>query len=204
MHLPILSDILGLVRLVPSIVNYIGLLDLLIKGHVMDKPEIIPLLIIQDEAFRRQYELGVWYALSDDRQEHLPPLDSYLVVNLKYAAACGDFTPLQAHKLHRFGFCLGIYHGVILSADATNLLTFSHEESQRGYLCGRRAYLNELSHQERTYTDEKVIRLFAQIMEENPQVLNGEDDAILYWCIGDFLGILSGQLFPLTEEEQVN
>ena len=97
-----------------------------------------------------------------------------------------------------------MYHGAILSTQATALLTFSHEESQRGYLCGRRAYFTELSYQERTYTDEKLMRLFAQIMQDNMDCLDGGDDALVYWCVGDFFGVLSGQLFPLQEEEQAN
>ena len=166
--------------------------------HVADTP----LITIQDEQFKRQYALGVAYALFHDRQERAPIPDSYLVVNLKYAAACGYFDPLHAHNLHRFGFYLGRYHGAVLATGATDLLTFSHKESQRGYRCGRRAYFTELSHEECSFTDEKVIRLFALIIEENPQVLDGADDAILYWCVGDFLGVLSGQLFPLREAEQ--
>ena len=168
--------------------------------HFGDKP----LITIQNEQFKHQYELGVRYALSEDRQEHTPLPDSYLVDNLKYAAAGGYFASLHDQRLLRFGFCLGRYHGVILSTQATTLLTFSRNESHRGYLCGRQAYFTELSHQERTYTDKEVICLFAQMMQENMDCLEGGDDAPLYWCIGDFFGALSGQLFPPEEEEQAN
>jgi hypothetical protein len=162
----------------------------------MDKLEVVSLITIQDEAFKHQYELGVMYALSQDRHTLLPILDSYLVVNLKYAAACGYFTPLQREKLSRFGFCLGRYHGVMLAVQAPDLEIFSHEESERGYHCGRRAYFGELSCQERIYTDERVLCLFAQIMQENMECLDGGDDALLYWCVGDLFGVLSGQLHP--------
>ncbi len=87
----------------------------------MKQERIVPLITIQDETFKHQYELGVMYALSQDRQEHMPILDSYLVVNLKYAAACGYFTPLQRQELSRFGFCLGRYHGVMFAVQAPNL-----------------------------------------------------------------------------------
>jgi hypothetical protein len=170
----------------------------------MDKPEVVPLITIEDEKFQRQYELGVWCAMSEDRQERTPISDSYLVVNLKYVAACGYFLPLNVHKLRRLGFCLGMYHGAALSPQATALLTFSHEESQKGYQCGRRAFFTELSHQERTYTDQAIMCLFTQIMQDNMDCLDGGDDSLLYWCVGDFFGVLSGQLFPLKEEEQVN
>jgi hypothetical protein len=162
----------------------------------MDKLEVVPLITIQDEVFKHQYELGVMYALSQERQERMPILDSYLVVNLKYAAACGYFAPLQRQKLSRLGFCLGSYHGVMLSVQAPDLGIFSHEESERGYHCGRRAYFGELSCQERTYTDERVLSFFAQIMQENVECLDGGDDSLLYWCVGDLFGVLSGQLFP--------
>ena len=166
------------------------------------KPEkVAPLITIQDEAFKHQYELGVMYALSQDRQERALIPDSYLVVNLKFAAACGYFTPLQIHELCRLGFCLGRYHGAMLSTRATAPLTFSHEEAQRGYRCGRRAYFTELSPQERVYTDGKVMQTFAQILQENLECLDGGDDSLLYWCVGDFFGVLSGQVFPLQEEE---
>jgi hypothetical protein len=81
---------------------------------------------------------------------------------------------------------------------------YGADQSQKGYQCGRRAYFIELSHQERTYTDEKVLCLFAQIMQDNMDCLDEEDDSLLYWCVGDFFGVLSGQLFPLKQEEQVN
>jgi len=162
----------------------------------LDKLGIVPLITIRDEKFKRQYELGVAYALSEDKREHTPVLDSYLVVNLKYAAACGHFTPLQRQKLSWLGFCLGRYHGVMLSGQAPDPEIFSHEESARGYHCGRRAYFGELSGQERTYTDEKVLCLFAQIMQENMECLDGGDDALVYWCVGDLFGVLSGQLLP--------
>jgi hypothetical protein len=170
----------------------------------MDMLEVVPLITIQDEKFKHQYELGVWCALSEDRQERTPIPDHYLVSNLKYAAACGYFLPRYTHKLRPLGFCLGMYHGAALSPQATTLLTFSHEESQKGYQCGRRAYFTELSHQERTYTDETILCLFTQIMQDNRDCLDGGDDSLLYWCVGDFFGVLSGQLFPLKEEEQVN
>ena len=170
----------------------------------MEKPKVVPLITITDEKFRHQYELGVWCALFEDRQERVSIPDSYLVVNLKYIAACGYFLPQHTHKLRRLGFCLGMYHGAVLSPQATALLTFSHEESEKGYRCGRRAYFTELSHQERIYTDETILCLFAQIMQDNMDCLDGGDDSLLYWCVGDFLGVLSGQHFPLEEEEQVN
>ena len=167
----------------------------------MDKSEVVPLITIKDEKFQHQYELGVWYALSE--ASTLIP-DSYLVVNLKYAAACGYFLPRHVHKLRRFGFCLGMYHGAVLYTQADALLTFSREESQKGYQCGRRAFFTELSHQERTYTDERVMQLFAQIMQDNLDCLDGGYDSLLYWWVGEFFGVVSGQLFPPKQEEQVN
>lgn len=170
----------------------------------MKKPEVIPLITIRNETFQQQYEFGVWSALQRERQAPTPILDSYLVVHLKYAAACGHFASPQNQKLSRFGFCLGMYHGAVLASDATSLLHFSHEASRKGYQCGRRAYFMELSHQERIYTDEKLIGLFAQIMQDNMDCLDGGDDSLLYWCVGDCLGVLSGQLFPLEEQEQAS
>src|SRR5258708_27115352 len=109
----------------------------------MDKPEVQPLITIQDEHFKQQYELGVAYALSENKQKRTPVLDSYLVVNLKYVAAGGHFASPHDQKLHRLGFCLGRYHGAILSTQTPVLLTFSHYAAQNGYLCGRRADFTE-------------------------------------------------------------
>jgi hypothetical protein len=170
----------------------------------MDKPEVQPLIAIQDEQFKQQYELGVAYALSENDQQCTPIPDNYLVVNLKYVAAGGHFASLDDQKLHRLGFCLGRYHGAILSTQTPALLTFSHDAAQKGYLCGRRAYFTELSEEERIYTDTETIEHFAQMMEENTHVLDGDDDALVYWLVGDFLGLLSGQLFPLIEAEQAS
>ena len=166
------------------------------------KPEnVAPLITIYNEQFKHQYELGVKYALSEDGQERTPIPDSYLVVNLKYVAAGGHFASLNDQRLYCLGFCLGRYHGAVLSTQAPVLLTFSHEESQKGYRCGRKAYFTELSPQERIYTDEKVMQTFAQILQENLECLDGGDDSLLYWCVGDFFGVLSGQVFPLQEKE---
>lgn len=170
----------------------------------MKKPEVIPLLTIRNEPFQQQYELGVWSALQREGPMPAPILDSYLVIHLKYAAACGYFASLQNPHLSRFGFCLGRYHGAVLASEATSLLLFSHEASRKGYQCGRRAYFTELSPQERVSTDEKLIGLFAQIMQDNLDCLHGGDDSLVYWCVGDCLGVLSGQLFPLQEQEQAS
>ncbi len=35
------------------------------------------------------------------------------------------------------------------------------------------------------------------------ECLDGGDDALVYWCVGDIFGVLSGQLFPSEDGEQV-
>ncbi len=102
-----------------------------------------------------------------------------------------------------------MYHGGVLSPctgqlrpDVTTLATITHKEFARGYNAGRRAYFTELDPHERTYTETQFLQRLIQHVHEDRDYVDSLDSMLTDWVLGDLFGLLSGPVFPQTEQER--
>ncbi len=95
-------------------------------------------------------------------------------------------------------------HGGVLTPDGTlrpdaNTLVIVHTKDFReGYESGRRDYFTQ--YEEIAHTEDDLLDLLKAHAQENLSL--GREQNTLRWAIGCTVGELSGQLFPLTEQEQ--
>lgn len=170
---------------------------------------ISPLITIQHEVFRDQYEHGLAYSLFEDHEQPGPLHDLYLV----------DMFVLARNTLHYFdgqhqkelyahiGLTLGEIHGgVLLStsgtirSDVTTLVALSDEEIKRGYGAGREFYFTEADgEQEWHWTEERMLERLCELAQEYDMYQDAK--RTIRFSIGSILGELSGRLFPWTPEE---
>lgn len=113
---------------------------------------IFPLLTIQHEVFRDQYERGLARSLFETHEPPHPLHDLYLVD--MFMRARNTFHSFdgqhQEHLYAHIGLTLGEIHGsVLLSSngtlrpDVTTLVTLRDGEVKRGYRAGREFYFIE-------------------------------------------------------------
>lgn len=167
---------------------------------------IIPLIDIQSSAFAKQYELGMQWSLYGEGQGQGPVPASYLVANLKACAQRGDFATNDLSSLHHLGFLFGVYHGSVLSPHTgqlrqgvSTLAFLDHPQAKRGYHAGREYVFVDAAPHECRLSEQ---RIFARLCESVTEMLDWKDvDATWFFSIGCVLGQLSGQLFPMSQEE---
>lgn len=171
--------------------------------------QVKPLFTITEERFMRQYRSGLWWAMYGEGQGKGAYNDTYLVGNIKKDVAGCHFNLADAWYRAHLGFYFGMIHGGILSPatglvwpEASMLMDLIHTESQRGYNVGRRAFFRELTKEDRLYTQARVMEELGELVEENEEVFTAEDDSLIYWCLASLTGTLSGQVFPMTAEEE--
>ncbi len=168
---------------------------------------LVPLLDIETEAFAKQYEQGVWWRMYGEEQGKDPLAVDYLVTNLKSCRDRGVFDGQHAHWHFHLGFYIGMYHGGVLSPETgllhpnvTTLAILSTHDAYRGYFVGREYILTGVAPHERRYTESHLI---ASIQQSVLEMTEGHDTQETWlYSMGCVLGELSGQLFPMTEQDQ--
>lgn len=171
--------------------------------------QISPLITIQHEIFREQYEHGLACSLFEDHEQLVPLHDLYLVDMFLLARNTFHYFDGQ-HQKHLYahiGLTLGEIHGGVLSPssgtprpDVTTLVTFCDEEIKRGYRAGRVFYFTEAdAEQEWYWTEERVLERLRELAQEYDTYQDAE--GTIHFSIGSILGELSGRLFPWTSEE---
>jgi len=175
--------------------------------QITRKIQATPLVDIQSEEFAKQYERGVWWSMYGDRQGKGPVADTYLIDNLKVYVEHGRFKSQDDYWLQHIGFYIGMYHGGVLSPstgqlrpDVMALVAIHNEDTARGYHAGREWYFVETEPYERRFTESQIIE---KLCEDATELTEERDsDELWFFCIGCVLGELSGQLFPMNEQER--
>jgi hypothetical protein len=173
--------------------------------QIASRLQITPLLDIHHPPFAKLYRDGVYLSLFKKRCTG-PLSDRYLLENLRASLTETDVDGQQAHWLPLIGFHFGRLHGTILSSqtgkprsDVTALASFRNDNAARGYHVGREYYFIDAQHDERTYTDGKLIERLQELECDSGEFHEGE--STWYYALGCILGELSGQLFPATPQE---
>jgi len=173
------------------------------------KRQVSPLLTIETDAFVEWYQQGVWWSMYGDEQGQGLVPDSYLVTNVKSCLERGYFDGQHDQCLTHLGFYLGMYHGGTLSPvtgkqrpNVTTLVALCNHEAIRGYYIGRESYFTEADLQERRYTESRFLDVVRDLVLESPLWTVEEADALWHYALGSILGQISGELFPLTEQDR--
>ena len=132
---------------------------------------------------------------------------SYLVGCLQRTIPLSTFDGQHQVAARDFvGYHLGAMHGTIITTtggvcqDVAALAKLDTNDAWRGYLAGRHFFFYEATPQERRVADTYLIERLHEIAEECTSW--HDTDAVWQYAIAGILGELSGQVFPLTLEDQ--
>lgn len=168
---------------------------------------ITPLLDIQSSEFLHQYQLGLWWSLFGEREDHTPIHDTYLFENLKTCAKHNLFNGEHEAELSHISFYIGMLHGGVLEPMTGEikqgqkaLVTLQDEETKRGYRAGREFVFCEAYPDQKRFTDTTLIERLRESITEMTEW--GDSDDTWKYSIGCVLGEVSCQLFPETAGER--
>lgn len=170
------------------------------------KHNVFPLLDIHNEQFADQYQLGAWWARYGDEQGDGPQPDNYFIANITRLIDNGHFHDLQSAWFPNVGFFLGMVHGGILDPETgllrlnlTTLVYLSDPYTIRGYRAGRVWFFYEANPNECRLTDTYIMQRFHELATESHTFRDVQ--GTINFALGCLLGELSGQVFPLTQQE---
>ncbi len=169
--------------------------------------DVSPLLDILNTEFAKQYQPGAYWAQYGDEQDCGPQLDRYLLVNATWHIEKGRWINPEDPWLPHFGFYLGMIRGGVLSPEMkavwsamTTLVTLCDPHFTRGYHAGRVWFFYEADQEERRLTDVSSMQRLHELAIERHQYRN--ETSTINFALGCMIGELSGQLFPLMQEER--
>lgn len=172
----------------------------------MTKHDVLPLLDIHKNQFADQYQQGAWWARYGDEQGKGPQPDSYFITNVTWLIDKGRFHDLQSPWFPLVGFFLGMVHGGILDPvtgllrpDVTTLVRLNDPDLTRGYRAGRVWFFYEADPNERRLTDSYLMQRLHELARDRSSFK--EEQGTINFSLGSLLGELSGQVFPLTQQE---
>lgn len=165
---------------------------------------ITPLIGIRHEDIAKAYREGMSDGL---RHRDKPvPLTS-LFTSLKRAKASGVFDGQHPNDTHDFvGFHLGCVHGAILTAHGTRrlnvvtLVSLDNKQARRGYHAGRHFFFEEITPDERGFTDTYVVERYSEWARDAAEW--HEPDDVGQYALACLMGELSGHVFPVTQQER--
>lgn len=171
-----------------------------------NKHDVTPILDIQSTEFAEQYQLGAYWARYGDEQGHGPQPDTSFIANVTTLIESGYFNDPQSTWFPLLGLFLGMVHGGVFSpqtgelrSDVTTLVRLSDHYVTRGYRAGRSWYFYESDADDRRLTDTYLMQRLHELATENHTYMDVE--GTITFALGCILGELSGQIFPLTQEE---
>lgn len=172
------------------------------------RQQVIPLIDVDTCIFAEHYRQGLrWFLLGQhDRAD--PLTDEDVVATFKNFTYTGLFDGQQEQSLRRaVGAYLGTIHAGVLSPltgqlrpGVTALVAICNQDAARGYRAGREWFFVDAEPHESRYTESRLIE---RLRESVLEMVHWQDSEPT-WCfaIGCLLGELSGQLFPMNEQEQ--
>jgi hypothetical protein len=179
------------------------------KPTAQTQQQIAPFLAIHSSTFRKHYDSGLWRHKHGDEQQQIPMPDSYLVECLEVGVAKGWFDgPYQDALEQALGFALGMVHGGILTPvgeirpDVHTLVAITNQEFGHGDRVVREWYFTDATPEERLAvgSDTSLLGVLTDLVKGDRQhFLNGRGDGLIYWAVGDYLGEISGCVFPIED-----
>ena len=170
------------------------------------KHDITPIVDIQSAEFGHKYQLGAYRARYGDEQGNGPQSDRYLIENITKLLESGHLTDTQSDRFPHLGFYLGMAHCGVLNPQTgelrphlTTLVTLSDPNFARGYRAGRVWFFYEADPDERPLTDASLVQRIHELAIERHEYR--DEESTINFALGCLLGELSGQLFPLTQDE---
>lgn len=164
---------------------------------------ITPLCDIHWRDVVHAYVAGLSKSLSTHRE---PVPVSFLVRRLQHALSIFDGRHQAAARAF-VGSHLGMMHGAILTEtgstreNVTTLAVLDTIDARRGYRAGRHWFFYEALPHERRFTDDEFIERLYEVAENSAEWGDNAEQVWRY-IIACSVGELSGQVFPLTQEEQ--
>jgi hypothetical protein len=168
----------------------------------------IPLIDFDTSICAEHYQQGLRRFLFAEH-EHAGPLSAEdVVASVKNFTYTGLFDGQQERSLRQaVGTYLGTIHAGVLSLitgqlrpDVTTLVAICNQNATRGYRAGREWFFVDAEPHERRYTESRLIE---RLRESVLEMVHWQDsEPTWFFAIGCLLGELSGQLFPMNEQEQ--
>jgi hypothetical protein len=171
-------------------------------------PPVTPLIDMREPAFFHAYQQGMQRIRFEQQDHHGPFSASDVIEILNGLARMGLFDEEHETALYRsLGSYSGMIHGAVLTEQGTvqqgvtTLVYLDQQDFLRGYRAGRNFFFLEAeSKEERALTDCAVAVWLREAMQDSAG--GGDPEGLLYFCVGDLFGQLSGHLFSWTREEQ--
>jgi hypothetical protein len=170
--------------------------------------QVISFIDFDTSIFAEYYQQGLRRFLFYEHEHAGPISDEDVVATFKNFTYTGLFDGQQEQSLRRaVGTCLGtICAGVLslltgqLRTDVTTLVAICNQNTARGYRAGREWFFVDAVPHEHRYTESRLIeRLRESVLE---MVHCQDSEPTWLFAIGCLLGELSGQLFPMNDQEQ--
>ena len=178
--------------------------DMPTRIYTTAKLQITPLFDIQHEDIAHAYREGLQSHLQTDKG---PLAVSYLVNQLHSVIASKWFDGQHEAQLRKFvGSIFGEIRGKVLilkrkcRPDVATLVTLNSKDERRGYRAGRLWFFYEATSDERTLTDEQLLKRLHEYVTDS--LAWNDPEGVWYYTTACLLGELSGHLFPLTLQEQ--
>jgi hypothetical protein len=172
--------------------------------RIPKKLHVTPLCDIRHQEVANAYSEGLYESLYNLRE--LVPV-SHLVECLQRTISLSTFdSQHQIASRDYVGYHIGAMHGTILietgsvCQDVATLTALDTKDARRGYRAGRHYVFYEATLQEQCLTDDYLIERFHEIAAECTAWHDA--DSVWQYAIASILWELSGQVFPLTQEEQ--
>ncbi|SRR6266567_1722976 len=170
--------------------------------------QVFSLIDFDTSIFAEHYQQGLRRFLFEQHECAGPLSDGDVVATFKNFTYTGLFDGQQEQSLRQaVGTYLGTIHAGVLSvltgqlrSDVATLVAICNQDAARGYRAGREWFFVDAEPHERTYTESRLIeRLRESVLE---MVQWQDSDPTWFFSIGCLLGELSGQLFPMNDQEQ--
>jgi hypothetical protein len=170
--------------------------------------QAIPFIDFDTSIFTEHYQQGLRRFIFAEH-EHAGPLSAEdVVATVKNFTYTGLFNRQQERSVRRaVGTYLGTIHAVILSLltgqlrpDMTTLVAICNQNAARDYRAEREWFFVEAEPYKCRYTESRLIERLRESVLEMVHCLASEPT--WFFAIGCLLGELSGQLFPMNEQEQ--
>ncbi len=172
------------------------------------KIQVTPLIDSDTSTFAAHYQQGLHWLLFE-QQDHVGPLfDEDVVATFKSFTYTGLFDGQQERFLRQaVGSYLGTIHAGVLSPatgqlrpDVTTLVVIRNHDAACGYRAGREWFFVDADPEERRYTESRLLERLRESVTEMVHWQDGE--SIWFFALGCLLSELSGQLFPMNEQER--
>ena len=166
---------------------------------------ITPLFHMQHKEMLHSYRKGMRCQIQYERGHY--PIGE-LVSFLKLAIHSRLFDRKQAADIYRFvGFEFGCIHGGFLTpewtlrSEVSTIVSFDdNQDAIHGYKAGRQWFFEEATPDERTMTDDQLIERLRELTKDASTWHDPE--GVWFFIVGCLFGELSGNLFPLTDQER--